>query len=506
LIAPGSEPPIGEDESGIDGRIPKLFLAVVVVVLILVAIVAAPHLLGGSGSGKSRPQLATVSRRTFPVTVVATGVVVPIAETAVNFTTAGTLAQIDVSTGEAVSSGTVLAHLDSAAAQSEVTSATAALAAAQAQLKAADSPGSNPSSSLLQSNVTTAIQNQEAVSSSVSTTNGSDSAIVAQDRQQLATDQGRYAADGCSSATPPNAGVCTADQTAVTTDQSHLQADLSRQQSDLSSGQARLSQAAGQVTSAKTALAAANTPDPSTVASAQASVASATAALQRAQAALNATTLTSPITGTVLAINGQVGQTVAGAQAGNAATLPGTTSPVPQALSASTATTELPFMVVGDPSSLAVGAVASSSEVQELSDGQAATISDTSTSGLDVPGRVLAVGQATSLVNGAPQFFFTVTPTGSSGGLRSGMSVTVTVDVSRAVGVLAVPSSAVFTIGGVPHVDVWNGKKPVSTAVTTGLQGSTLVQITSGVTFGQQVVLAAYQGLATATASASGSS
>ena len=94
----------------------------------------------------------------------------------------------------------------------------------------------------------------------------------------------------------------------------------------------------------------------------QAQIAAAADELQRAQDELAETTLTAPIDGTVLELNGQVGEIVNGA-ATAAPTLPGTTASVPEIAgvgnssgAATTSPQDLPFIVVGNPGSLVVGA------------------------------------------------------------------------------------------------------------------------------------------------------
>jgi macrolide-specific efflux system membrane fusion protein len=97
-----------------------------------------------------------------------------------------------------------------------------------------------------------------------------------------------------------------------------------------------------------------------------------------------------------------------------------------------------------------------------------------------------------------------VTPEGNAQQLYTGMSVSVVINVSQATRVLAVPQSAIYLVAGVPHADVWDGKRAIATTVETGLEGTTMIQVSSGLTAGQQVVLSAYQGLTT-TPTSSGS-
>lgn len=234
---------------------------------------------------------------------------------------------------------------------------------------------------------------------------------------------------------------------------------------------------------------------------AQAAIAAAQAQLQRAQDELADTTLVAPSAGTVLEVNGQVGEIASGAATAQP-TLPGTSAPIPAVagtgISAGGGTaspTNLPFIVIGDPSNLVVGAAFSSNAAADLSAGQTGSITADTVSGLAVPCHLLAVAADPTLIDGAYMFWASIVPNKPSGQLRSGMAVDVTIAVGQANNVIAVPQSAVYTLGGVPHVDVWHGNHAVSTVVGTGLQGTELVQITSGLSAGEQVVLAAFQGV-----------
>ena len=66
------------------------------------------------------------------------------------------------------------------------------------------------------------------------------------------------------------------------------------------------------------------------------------------------------------------------------------------------------------------------------------------------------------------------------------MSIT----VGQVDGVLTVPSSAIKTVGSQSSVQVLTNGVPTTTAVTVGAIGNDLTQILSGVTAGQQVVIA----------------
>jgi HlyD family secretion protein len=84
----------------------------------------------------------------------------------------------------------------------------------------------------------------------------------------------------------------------------------------------------------------------------------------------------------------------------------------------------------------------------------------------------------------------TITLTGRASRLFDGMGASVTIDVGKARGVLSVPISAVHTTGRLHTVRVYADGKATTKQVTLGLQGDERVQITSGLSAGDRVVLA----------------
>jgi macrolide-specific efflux system membrane fusion protein len=164
-----------------------------------------------------------------------------------------------------------------------------------------------------------------------------------------------------------------------------------------------------------------------------------------------------------------------------------------------------PIIVLGDPANLVVGAAFPSSDEPELAVGQSGTITDASLNGLSVPCHVIAIAPSPTTVGGTSVIYATVKPDTSTKDLYTGMAVSVDITVSQAVRVLAVPQSAIYLVSGIPHADVWDGGRAIATVVSTGVQGTTLIEVTSGLTAGQQVVLSAYQGLTQGT-NGSGSS
>jgi multidrug efflux pump subunit AcrA (membrane-fusion protein) len=106
-------------------------------------------------------------------------------------------------------------------------------------------------------------------------------------------------------------------------------------------------------------------------------------------------------------------------------------------------------------------------------------------------GEVVRIGQVAQSVSGIKQYEVLVDVTAIPEGARFGMSATAVIEVQNKSDVLAVPMSSL--IGDVPEVEVLivdaEGKQSVGTvAVELGLAGDSLVEITSGLNDGDQVI------------------
>lgn len=443
------------------------------------------------------PQLATVARASFPVAINTTGTVVPLAETVVDFPTSGVIGSISVKVGQTVTSGTQLATLESAAQANAVSQANANLQTAEAALAAAQSPATPSQRANLESNLSNAQANLTQTTNSVNSTNAADAQRVSGDQAAISAVQTQYNTADCSNPANANSATCLNYSNELATDQHQLSADQATQSTDQANGQLRISQAQASVNSAQAALNAAGQSDPNAVSQAQANVTAAQAALNLANSNLSSQALVSPVSGTVLQINGQVGQRIAGTQSASI-TLPGTTTPT-SALAPTTGGGggALPFLVIGDPTSKAVGFAFPAADLGVVGAGHPAVVAGLSAGVSNISGSVLAVSASPVNIGGVPSYYATVTPNKTSS-LTIGETVSVSVTAAQVHDALSVPSSAVYQLGGSAHVDVWNGHQAVPTAVSVGAQGISRIQITGGLSAGEQVVLVANQGLAQA--------
>jgi multidrug efflux pump subunit AcrA (membrane-fusion protein) len=106
-------------------------------------------------------------------------------------------------------------------------------------------------------------------------------------------------------------------------------------------------------------------------------------------------------------------------------------------------------------------------------------------------GEVVRIGQVAQSVSGIKQYEVLVDVTAIPEGARFGMSATAVIEVQKKSDVLAVPMSSL--VGDVPEVEILildaDGKQSVEIVeVKLGLAGDSLVEITSGLESGDQVI------------------
>ena len=106
-------------------------------------------------------------------------------------------------------------------------------------------------------------------------------------------------------------------------------------------------------------------------------------------------------------------------------------------------------------------------------------------------GEVVRIGQVAQSVSGIKQYEVLVDVNSIPEGARFGMSATAVIEVQKVSDALAVPMSSL--IGDVPEVEILivdsDGKQSVETVeVELGLAGDSLVEITSGLSVGDEVI------------------
>jgi len=199
-----------------------------------------------------------------------------------------------------------------------------------------------------------------------------------------------------------------------------------------------------------------------TEAQAEAQVSQATTELADAKEALDGVKITAPADGTILSIAGTTGSRY----------------------------TSGTFITLGDLDDLQVQAMFTESDVRFLKVGQAATVTLPTQPGQEYPGTVSHIDPTATTTNRLVRYGVTIVLNKRPARLLLGQSATVRVTTGEAADALYVPSQAVRTQGdGTAVVTVANGGTQTRRTVKVGVRGDSYVQITGGLSEGDQVVL-----------------
>jgi macrolide-specific efflux system membrane fusion protein len=234
------------------------------------------------------------------------------------------------------------------------------------------------------------------------------------------------------------------------------------------------------------------------VTSAQAKLDQAQLDVQTAQQTLDNTTLYAPGAGTVTAINGAVGQQ---SSSGSSATSQSSSSGSGQggqgsansgaAASSSSSSSSSGFITITNLTGLVVNTSVAEIDVSKVKAGQKATVTLNALPDKPVQATVSSVNLTPTTSGSVVSYGAQLALTSPPDGLRPGQSASVVITVAEADNALSVPAAAVQTVGSANLVTVQENGQNVTRQVQVGLRGESTVQITSGVTEGENVVLTA---------------
>lgn len=400
-------------------------------------------------SANSFSRTAAVSRGTVLAQVSASGNLALAAQSSLAFGASGKVTAVDVSVGQTVKAGQVLATVDPTAANLALTEAKEQLTVAQDNLaKAQDGPSAQ----------------QQAVNNDQ----------IAADEQAVSSAQSKVSSDKKSGASPAQVQQ---DENALKSAQDQLQS--ARDQQALSSYV-----------------------DPSTLAQDQEAVTQAQAAVDNAQTEVDGTTITAPSDGTILAVAGQVGtQVSAGSSTTGAAAASsggsgsgsggsGSAASSSSGSSGSSGSSAGDFITMADVSQLQITANVSETDIDSIKVGQDATITLNADPGKRLGATVSTISPTSTVVSNVVEYAVTLSLTGAApNGVRPGQSASILITTGEASNALYVPSSAITTTGSNSFVTVISNGKDIPTKVTTGVVGTVDTQILSGLTQGEQVRL-----------------
>lgn len=468
--------------------------------------------LAGAGAGAwalvntSGPgyQVATAGLGDVQQTLDLTGTVQPVDEATLDFQVSGKVAAVDVTAGQSVTSGEVLASLDASSLQAAVSQDESTLSADQDKLATDESSESSDppsSSSSTGSSASSGSGATSAGSSDSGSGSGSLTTQIASLQQQLVADQhtvdtmetqeasdlqsadsacqssGGSGGSGGSGSTSESAS-CSAALSQVLTDQQQEASDLaavSQDETALSkllseeesaiegSGTGSGSHGSGSSGSGTTETSSVATP--ATIASDQAAIDAVQAQLDEAQQSLDEAQLTTPLSGVVAAVNLTVDQNVSAGSTSADIVVQGPTS----------------FEVVGDIALTDLSDVQVGNAAEVVPDGSTDALSGTVSAVSNMP---------SSSDSSSGDYQVTVSLPANVQGLYNGSNAEVSIVTGQARHVLTVPTSAVHALGREDFVDVLDHGTSKLTVVGIGAMGDQLTQITSGLTAGESVILA----------------
>lgn len=379
-------------------------------------------------------QLGSVSKHTY-----ATGTVGLASSVTISAPFQATLASLDISVGQAVTTGQAIGRLDTStlaqteiqdrlnveAAQEKLQQIETGTTSASSQATAAQS-ASQPQNSLQQAQAG-ARQAQIADSKAQATLSLDRAALIALQQQQGSTAQ------------------------QLTTARSQVEQDqtaLSQADNAVVQAQAALAQAEAALTAAQSSTGTSSGPDPLQIALAGNQVEQAQAALQAVLSQEAEAVMTSPIAGTVLSLGAASGQQVSPTTA---------------------------IATVADLSRMAVQAPVNEVDMPSLKVGDPVTVTVSAFSGQSFSGSLTSIGFTPTTSQNVVTYPVSVAIADSKGILRAGMTASISILTAQAANVLYLPSEAIS--GG--HVLLRQGSQLVPATVQTGLVGDTQTQILS---------------------------
>jgi membrane fusion protein, macrolide-specific efflux system len=292
-----------------------------------------------------------------------------------------------------------------------------------------------------------------------------------------------FSAAGQVTAVKATAGQHVTDgQTLATMNSPSLQQQAAQAQATLDQDQSKLSQ--DQASGASSAQIAAD----------QATVSADQSQLNSANQALSGVKLVSPVNGVVTSVGYTNGEQVTGGSGGTSGGgsggdngSGGSGGSGGNGGSGASPSSSDSITVVSN--SDVIDASVAASVTSEIADGDQATIT---TEGLTAPvtGMVASIGLIANTSSGVATFPVVIDVTGTPSGLYAGASASVSIIYKQVANALTIPVAAVLPgPGGTSVVHVMVGGQQVTRTVTTGIVSGGLIQITSGLSVGEDVVV-----------------
>jgi len=402
-----------------------------------------------SSSLSSNERLVRVQYGNLTNSVSASGSLVLANQENLSFGSAGTVQEVNVAVGDSVKKGDVLAELDNStmlSLQGSVTSAKIALRNAQQALQNAQTQGIADAQRAV-------VEAQQQLSNAQ--TQGPLNIAAAQNAVDTATQNYNDVLARFMNGTATSQNL---ENAQIQLDTANLNLEIAQQNADTA-----IANAQDNLTAAEQALA--NTgPGSLDLELKQQQVTSAQAALDDALASLGNATLAAPFDGIISTVNIEAGQTVSnGAVA----------------------------IVIIDPSDVEMSATVDEIDVPQVKVGQKVAVSLDALPDDEFSGVVSSISLIGNSQSGVVSYPVTIDLTVPSGvQLRQGMSATATITTQEVDNVLLVPAAAISNSSTNPTVTVMVNGVPEVRSVKVGQSNDTYTQVLSGLSAGDEVVVA----------------
>jgi multidrug efflux pump subunit AcrA (membrane-fusion protein) len=465
------------------------------------AILAAILVVGPAAeSQKAVTRTAKAVRGVVQSTVSGSGNLQAASQLNLGFKTSGTVTKINVTQGQHVTQGQLLATLDPQSAEVTLEQAKAALQSAEANLaREQETDGESSGNSGAGNGASAATASVHRASMTALPATGDQPAgPPSASTTPAATTPSTPTATTPTPSTSDTAPTATTTPAATKKSETPVNRSTSRKTKAPRKTEDEEASATPSTSKLSTATREAN------IASARAAVRSDQLTVQSDEEAVQNTKLYAPEDGTIVTLSGQVGEVVSasgttrassdssssdssgsGASAtGISAT--GRSATNSSATSSSSDSSSSSFAVLSDLSSMQLVVALSESEIGNVRVGQIATVTVEALNGAKLAAHVHEVATLSTSSSGVVSYNVTFQLDQMTAGLKPGMSATAEVVIKQAEGVSA-PSSAIS--GG--SVTVLQSGKQVRRSVVTGLAGNSSTIILSGLKAGETVVLPA---------------
>jgi multidrug efflux pump subunit AcrA (membrane-fusion protein) len=436
---------------------------------VLLILVLVFTILGGTAvyaqAGKSTTtyRTALVTYGTITQTIGMAGNLAPVAEADLNFPASGTVQLVEVSVGQTVAAGELLATLDSTVLAAQLSQAQATLASARSRLAQDQAGPTSQNLAASKNQVASAQVSVNNATTSLADTKAINALAVAAAQSLVDQDNATVTAD-C-----PSSPSCAQDQAKLAADQQALDSQKAKAQQSNNQAASQLASAKQQLSAANSSLAAllAGSTSPETVQIDQAQIQIDQVNVNTLNHQLAGARMTSPIAGVVAQVNIKEGQSVTVGSGGSSTYA----------------------IVVYTPGSYAVSGTISDSQVNLVAVGQTAQITPAGSTQAAL-GKVTAISPAATISSGVATFGVTAQLDDKSNSIKPGVSATVSIVVNQVVHVLTVPTSAIHTTAAGSTVQVLVNGAPQSVPVEIGASDPTRTEILSGLNLNQVVVIA----------------